>query len=39
MGKGWSVFGEGYRVFTDNSYKFYFMTLILLTIYMHTERC
>ena len=38
MGKGWPIFG-GYRfrVFRDSNCKFYFMTLIWLTIYVKTE--
>ena len=38
-GKGGSIFGGGFRVFGDGNYKFYFATLIWLTIYVQTGRC
>ena len=37
MGKRWSIFGEGFSVFRDSNYKFYFTTLIWLTIYVLSE--
>ena len=37
MGKRWSIFGEGFSVFSDSNYKFYFTTLIWLTIYVLSE--
>ena len=39
IGKSVSSFGERFRVFRDSNYKFYFMGLVWLTIYVQTERC
>ena len=38
MGKRQSIFGERFKIFRDNNYRFYFTTLTGLTINMQTER-